>query len=84
MDGAAAGPDIAAFSRRLRSSWWVPYIQDPARFKPGTRMTNFYLGGLGQRTDVLGGDPVKQAEAMWAYFLLGRDAPTPAGVTREP
>ncbi len=74
------GPNITGFAERLRHEWWNAYIQNPPRFKPGTRMPHFYLAGKGTVTDVLSGDPLKQADAMWAYFSTGFAAPTPKGV----
>ncbi len=43
-------------------------------------MPNFYLTGTGAVKDVFGGDPDKQADAMWAYFNLGDFAPVPTGI----
>lgn len=74
------GPNITGFAERLRHEWWTAYIQNPPRFKPGTRMPHFFLTGKGTVTDVLAGDPQKQADAMWAYFSTGFAAPTPKGV----
>lgn len=74
------GPNMTAFSERLRYDWWKGYIMNPHRFKAGTRMPNFYLAGIGAVKDVLGGSPEKQADAMWAYFNLGDFAPPPTGI----
>lgn len=74
------GPSITAFSERLRYDWWKGYIMNPHRYKAGTRMPNFYMTGKGAVVDVLGGDPDKQADAMWAYFNLGDLAPAPTGI----
>ncbi|MFN0132468.1 MAG: c-type cytochrome [Phycisphaerales bacterium] len=75
-----AGPEITAFADRLRASWWKPYIMDPQRFKPGTRMTAFFESGRGTIPDVLGGDANRQSEALWAYFAMAKDAPPPEGL----
>jgi len=74
------GPNITAFSERLRYDWWQGYIMNPHRFKAGTRMPNFYQTGTGAVKDVFGGDPDKQADAMWAYFNQGDFAPVPTGI----
>lgn len=74
------GPDITAFAGRLRYDWWRRYIRAPDRFKPGTRMPTFYPGATGAVTSVLGGDPAKQADAMWAYFNMGGFMPEPDGL----
>lgn len=75
-----AGPNIAQFGQRLRFDWWRSYILQPKRFKPGTRMSEFFLPGRSSAVDVFGGDAVKQPEALWAYFQLGKIAPAPSGL----
>lgn len=75
-----AGPDITGFAERLRYEWWKPYIMAPTRFKPGTRMTEFYKDGKGAITDVFGGDPDTQSQALWAYFTTGEFGPAPEGL----
>lgn len=76
----APGPNISDFAARLRLDWWRTYALGPARQKPGTRMPAFFATGKSTKTDILGGDPQKQIEAMWAYFNMGSFAPTPSGV----
>lgn len=76
------GPDITKFASRLRYEWWIRYVMAPERIKPGTRMPSFYMTGQSGITDVLGGDPRRQADAMWAYFTLGEHAPLPEGLPR--
>ncbi len=66
------GPNIADFGERIRYDWWKRYIEAPGRFKPGTRMPSFFASGTSPVGSVLDGDPAKQADAMWAYFSLGR------------
>ncbi|XVJ60516.1 MAG: c-type cytochrome [Tepidisphaera sp.] len=75
-----AGPSITEFAARLRYDWWRSYILQPKRFKPGTRMSEFYLTGKSSAVDVLKGDAYKQPEAMWAYFQTGEFGPAPSGV----
>lgn len=77
------GPDITAFAARLRYEWWSDYIHAPARFKPGTRMPAFFESGSSNISDVFSGDPVAQADALWAYFTLGEFAPPPDGLIPE-
>jgi len=74
------GPDMTGFAERLRYEWWKTYILAPTRFKPGTRMTEFYKDGKGPIVDVYGGDPDKQTQALWAYFTIGQFAPAPEGL----
>lgn len=75
-----AGPSITEFAARLRYDWWRSYILQPKRFKPGTRMSEFYLRGRSSAVDVLKGDAFKQPDAMWAYFHTGQFGPPPSGV----
>jgi mono/diheme cytochrome c family protein/cytochrome c553 len=75
-----AGPSISQFAARLRFDWWRSYVLQPKRFKPGTRMSEFFLPGKSSAVDVLKGDAYKQPEAMWAYFQTGEFGPAPSGV----
>lgn len=75
-----AGPNIAQFGQRLRYDWWRSYVLSPKRFKPGTRMSEFYMTGRSSVQDLASGDHEKQPDAMWAYFQLGQFAPPPDGV----
>lgn len=77
------GPDITMFASRLRYEWWVDYVHAPSRYKPGTKMPSFYENGVGAVSDVFGGDSVKQADALWAYFNLGEFMPAPEGLTKS-
>lgn len=74
------GPNITDFAERIRYDWWNVYVRDPVRWKPGTRMPQFYVTGKGQITDVLGGDPQQQIDALWAYLSLSSFAPPPEGL----
>ncbi|MCK6478249.1 MAG: hypothetical protein L6Q35_15615, partial [Phycisphaerales bacterium] len=76
----APGPNVAEFAGRLRYEWWHTYALGPARQKPGTRMPAFFATGKSTKTDIYGGDPQKQIDALWAYFNLGGMAPPPSGV----
>ncbi|MGE3108018.1 MAG: c-type cytochrome [Phycisphaerales bacterium] len=76
------GPDMTMFAARIRYEWWMDYVHAPARYKPGTRMPAFYENGVGTVTSVYGGDSVKQADALWAYFNLGEFMPIPDGITK--
>lgn len=76
------GPEITKFAERIRYEWWRVYLMAPARFKPGTRMSAFYAtpDGKGSVKDVLGGDPDRQSEALWAYFVTSNGAMPPEGL----
>lgn len=74
------GPKIDEFASRLRYEWWTAYIQQPARFKPGTRMPSFAFGRKSTLPTILDGDIYAQGDALWAYFTLGSDMPPPEGI----
>jgi hypothetical protein len=73
------GPDLERATLRNRYEWWRRYVQNPPRFKVGTRMPTFFATGRGTVVDVYGGDPVRQSEAIWAYLSLGDRMPVPPG-----
>ncbi len=79
------GPDLTRFAERLRYEWFVSYLWNPMRFNNSTRMPSFNGGGAGESTlrTVLGGDMLRQIDAMWAYFTLGEMMPPPEAVRPE-
>ncbi len=77
-DPGAVGTDLTRVSGRIRRDWFDRFLEGPARFHPGTPMpTIFQKGQPAQLRSILDGDPVKQKEALWSYFALGKKAPTP-------
>ncbi|MBI3857897.1 MAG: hypothetical protein HY293_19640 [Planctomycetes bacterium] len=77
-DPGALGPELTSVTRRIRREWFDRWVEDPARFQPGTPMPQIFKHGLpATLNQVLGGDAAKQKEAIWAYLSLGKDAPAP-------
>ncbi len=77
-DPGAVGTDLTRVAGRIRRDWFDRYLEGPARFHPGTPMpTIFTKGQPATLQSVLDGDPLKQKEALWSYFALGKDAPSP-------
>jgi glucose/arabinose dehydrogenase/mono/diheme cytochrome c family protein len=77
-DPGAIAPDLTRMSGRIRREWFNRFLEEPARSLPGTPMpTIFPHGQAATLTSVLDGDPVRQRDALWAYFALGKDAPSP-------
>jgi len=74
------GPALTDFAERLRFAWAKPFLQNPQRFLPGGRMPDFGTGGKSSASDVLGGDMVRQIDALWAYFALGDGMSVPEGI----
>lgn len=77
--------DLASMHERLRPGWFRKHLLDPQKTNPGTRMTAFWGNGGTDRIlpDVLGGDPVKQVDAIRTYLSLGESMPIPRGVVPD-
>lgn len=77
--------DLASMHRRLRPGWFRKHLLDPQKTNPGTRMTAFWGNGGTDRifAEVLGGDPVKQVDAIRSYLSLGESMPLPKGVVPD-
>ena len=77
------GPAFTSFAERIRYEWFRAYIQNPQRYKLGSRMPDFGTGGVSTLAEVYDGDLRRQGEAIWAYLSLGELAPPPEGVEPE-
>jgi mono/diheme cytochrome c family protein len=75
--------DLASMSERLRADWFYRYMQNPAVFRPGTRMPQAFLGAKSTRKDILDGSTDRQLQALWTYLSDGRKARDPEGLTRQ-
>jgi glucose/arabinose dehydrogenase len=63
---------------RIRRQWFNRFLEDPSRSLPGTPMPAIFQHGQAATLQaVLDGDPLKQREALWNYFALGKNAPAP-------
>jgi glucose/arabinose dehydrogenase len=77
-DPGAVGTDLTRVTGRIRRDWFDRYLEGPARSHPGTPMPAIFSKGKpATLPSVLDGDPVKQKEALWNYFALGKEAPGP-------
>jgi cytochrome c551/c552/glucose/arabinose dehydrogenase len=77
-DTGAIGPDLTRIAGRIRRDWFDRFLEDPGRVHPGTPMPAIFPHGkTAILTSVLNGDARKQADALWAYFALGKQAPSP-------
>jgi len=74
------GPALDQFGERLRYEWARSFLRAPQRFKPGSRMPDFYAAGKSTLHSVYDGDLGRQVDAMWAYFGLGEFMPPPPGM----
>jgi mono/diheme cytochrome c family protein len=84
-DPGAVGPDLTRTIGRIRRDWFDRYLENPARAHPGTPMPAIFpRGERATLRTVLDGDPARQTEALWSYFALGKDAPSPKGLPPLP
>lgn len=77
-DPGAVGPELTRVQGRIRRDWFARFLEEPGRSHPGTPMPGIFpKGKKATLMSVLDGDPEKQREALWAYFALGKEAPSP-------
>ena len=64
-------PDLANVPRRLRAEWLHPWLADPGKIQPGTRMPANFPKDAAENAypEVLGGDQAKQIEAVTQYLM---------------
>lgn len=80
---AIQGIDLAATYDRLQFGWFEQFMLHPARFKPGTRMPQFWFGGQSPFPNVLEGNAKRQIQAIWSYLSLKNSLPLPEGIVPE-
>lgn len=80
---AIQGIDLAATYDRLQFGWFEQFMLHPARFKPGTRMPQFWFGGQSPFPNILDGNAKKQIQAIWSYLSLKNSLPLPEGIVPE-
>jgi cytochrome c2 len=71
QEPANMAPDLAKVPERLRADWLVHWLADPGRIQPGTRMPSNFPANAEENAypEILGGDQMKQIEAVRAYLL---------------
>ena len=64
-------PDLANVPRRLRAEWLHPWLSDPGKIQPGTRMPANFPKDAAENAypEVLGGDQARQIEAVTQYLM---------------
>jgi len=67
--------DMTRMPRRLRHEWFLAYVLDPQRFRPGTRMPAAWPEGKAFFPQAVDGTATGQIEAVWRY--LAAEKPTP-------
>lgn len=81
--GGTRGPNLAGVPRRVNYEWYLRWMTDPQRIQPGTRMPTVFLDGQSPYPEILAGDPERQREALWHYFLASRELPYPEGLRSD-
>ncbi len=74
------GIDMTLLPQRLQRDWFVQYVLDPNKFRPGTRMPTAWPGGETLLKNVLDGEAHNQIEAIWVYLNDGKKAQLPVGM----
>ena len=75
--------DMTRFPHRLRHEWFLAYVADPQRFRPGTRMPAAWPDGKVFFPAMLDGTAAGQIEAVWRYLALDKQSP-PLGLGNDP
>ena len=75
--------DMTRMPRRLRHEWFLAYVEDPQRFRPGTRMPASWPNGKSFFPDILDGTAASQIEAVWRYVAAAKPRP-PIGAGKNP
>lgn len=78
QDPGATGPDLLRVPGRIRRDWFDRYLEAPTRAHPGTPMPAIFPKDQpATLRSVLDGDAARQKDALWSYFSLGKQAPSP-------
>jgi cytochrome c553 len=75
-----AGPDLVQMVERLRFGAFAPWLHDPSRLRPGTRMPSFFVLGRSAFTEHFEGRAADQVRAIWCYLSQGAMLPLPEGL----
>lgn len=77
------GIDMTLLPVRLQRDWFVQYVLDPNKFRPGTRMPTAWPKGEVVLKDILGGKALNQIEGIWVYLSDGPKAQPPVGMKSQ-
>lgn len=67
----APAPNFKFVRARIKKDYYDRWVREPLRLEPGTKMPQFIKDGRTQLTEILDGDGVRQADALWQYLLEG-------------
>lgn len=74
------GLDLMTSFQRLQPEWFDRYMRNPAAFRPGIIMPNYWPDGKATQTTILDGNTDLQIKALWDTLSLGRSAKDPSGL----
>lgn len=74
---------LTNMTQRIREDWFLRYLYEPARYRPGTRMPTGFPEGKAAVRDIYDGDPNRQISAVWTYLTDGAKAGIPDGLLAE-
>jgi cytochrome c2 len=77
------GIDMTLMPVRLQRDWFVHYLLDPNKFRPGTRMPAAWPKGETLLTSILDGKALHQIEGIWVYLSDGPKAQIPIGMQKQ-
>jgi mono/diheme cytochrome c family protein len=77
------GIDMTLMTQRLRKEWFHPYMIDPNKYRPGTRMPSGFPMGDTFYPKVLGGTAANQIAGIWEFLADGSKAALPPGTKKQ-
>ncbi|MBI1977772.1 MAG: cytochrome c, partial [Candidatus Omnitrophica bacterium] len=63
-------PDLTLARERLKPNWVTEWLKDPQVLQPGTMMPTFFPEGQTPFKNMLGGDTLKQIQAIKDYLMI--------------
>ncbi|MCC7423379.1 MAG: c-type cytochrome [Planctomycetaceae bacterium] len=76
--------DLTTMTSRLREDWFLRYMINPQKYRPGTRMPSAFPNGVSIQPTIYGGKPNVQLSTVWQYLTDGTRAAVPAGIIPDP
>ncbi|MBP9864940.1 MAG: c-type cytochrome [Candidatus Omnitrophica bacterium] len=70
LSASFLAPDLAMTKDRIRPSWILDWLKDPATMQEGTMMPGFWPDGYSALPDILEGDSPKQIQAIRDYLMV--------------
>lgn len=74
---------LTEMHKRVREDWFLRYLYEPAKYRPGTRMPTGFPDGQAVVRNVYDGDPNQQISAIWTYLQDGPKAGIPVGLVAQ-